>query len=247
MILKERTVLITGGSRGIGRAIALECAKAGATVCINYSKNKQKAEETLVELQKISSQDHRMVQFNVSNASEVEKGMEASLKKSGIDVLINNAGITKDGLLLMMKEESWDEVIDVNLKGVFLCSKIAAKYMLKKRYGRIINIASTSGEAGNPGQANYAASKAGVIGFTKSLAKELASRSITVNAVSPGYVESDMTTLLSDELKKKVIEQIPLSRFGSCEEISHLVVFLASDKASYITGQVIGVNGGLYV
>lgn len=247
-LVENKIALVTGGSRGIGRAIALELAKAGATVCINFQKNEDKANSALKELQKISGKSHCLSQFDVSKGEEVEKAISECVSKLGkIDILVNNAGITKDNLILRMKESEWDEVIDTNLKGAFHCSKVAAKFMLKQKQGKIINITSYSGEAGNPGQVNYAAAKAGVIGLTKSLAKELASREITVNAVAPGFIETDMTSSMDEETKKKISEHIPLGRFGSCEDVAHLVVFLASDLSNYMTGQVIDVNGGLYI
>lgn len=244
MLLENKVAFVTGGSRGIGAAIARELAKAGATVCVNYQKSKEQAEKLLSEIQTISKKNHCLVPFSVSSYAEAEAGIDRCAK-GGLDILVNNAGITRDTLLLRMKEEEWDEVIQTNLKGIFNCSKAAAKWMLKKKWGRVINIASLSGETGNAGQCNYSASKAGVIGFTKSLALELASRNITVNAVSPGFIETEMTARFDSELKKKLIEEIPMRRFGTCEEVAHLVVFLASEQARYVTGQVIGVNGGL--
>ncbi|HBQ20966.1 MAG: 3-oxoacyl-[acyl-carrier-protein] reductase [Deltaproteobacteria bacterium GWA2_38_16] len=248
MSFENKIALVTGASRGIGRSIALELAKAGATVCVNFQKNSEKAEGVLQELKHISSKPHCLSQFNTSSLEETEKEIAKCIAEHGkIDILVNNAGITKDGLLLRMKESDWDEVIATNLKGIFNCSKVVAKSMLKHRQGRIINITSYSGEAGNPGQSNYSASKAGVIGFTKSLAKELGSRSITVNAVSPGFIQTDMTSQIEGEYQKEVCKNIPLGFFGSCEDVAHLVTFLSSDDARYITGQVIGVNGGLYM
>ncbi len=245
MVLENKVALVTGGSRGIGAAIVVALAKEGATVCINYQRNKEKAKIVLAEIQNISKKNHCLIPFDVSSYSEVEKGIDHCAKETGsIDILVNNAGITRDNLLLRMKEEEWDEVIQTNLKGVFNCSKAAAKWMLKKKWGRIINIASLSGEMGNAGQCNYSASKAGMIGFTKSLAKELATRNITVNAVSPGFIETEMTGHFSSELKEELIKKIPMRRFGTCEEVAHLVVFLAAEHASYLTGQVIGINGG---
>lgn len=246
MLLENRVALVTGGSRGIGRAIAIELAKEGATVCINYQKSAEQAKEVLSEVQKISKKNHCLIPFSVSSYTEAEKGIDHCAKESGsIDILVNNAGITRDNLLLRMKEEEWDEVIQTNLKGVFNCSKAAARWMLKKKWGRVINIASLSGESGNAGQCNYSASKAGVIGFTKSLALELASRNITVNAVSPGFIETEMTGHFSAELREQLIKEIPMRRFGTCEEVAHLIIFLTSERARYLTGQVISVNGGL--
>jgi 3-oxoacyl-[acyl-carrier protein] reductase len=249
MLLENKNAIVTGGSRGIGRAIALELAKEGASVCITFKSNSLKAEAVLAELKKISSKPHCLVQFDSSSYSESEAKLIECAKKFDhkIDILVNNAGITRDNLLLRMKEQEWDDVIQTNLKGIFNCSRVISKVMLKKRQGAIINIASTSGEMGNSGQSNYSASKAGVIGFTKSLARELASRNITTNAVSPGFIDTDMTASLPESQKEEVKKIVPLGRFGSCEEIANLVAFLASDKARYITGQVIGVNGGLYM
>ncbi len=248
MLLENKIALVTGASRGIGRSIALELARAGATVCVNFQKNSAKAESVLEELKKISQKPHCLLPFDTASYEAVEKEVTQLVQKTGIlDILVNNAGITKDNLLLRMKESEWDEVINTNLKGVFNCSKVAAKFMLKQRRGRMVNITSLSGEMGNPGQTNYSASKAGVMGFTKSLAKELGSRGITVNAISPGFIQTEMTESLNPELQKEICATIPLGSFGTCEDVAHLVVFLASDLAKYITGQVIGVNGGLYM
>lgn len=243
----NKVALVTGGSRGIGRAIALRLAHDGATVCVNYKRSESKAQEVLGDLQKISDKPHCISQFDTGDLAQTEKAIQTcSASLGSIDILVNNAGITKDNLLLRMKEEEWTDVIQTNLSGVFHCSKVAAKFMLKKRWGRMINITSVSAEMGNPGQSNYAASKAGVIGFTKSLAKELASRNITVNAVSPGFIETEMTQALGETQKEAILKSIPVGRFGTCEDVASLVAFLASDDASYMTGQVIGINGGLY-
>ena len=248
MLLNTKVALVTGASRGIGRAIALELAREGATVCVNFQKNSAKAESVLEELKKISTQPHCLVPFDTSSYETVEKKISELVQKTGtLDILVNNAGIAKDNLLLRMKESEWDEVLNTNLKGVFNCSKVAAKFMLKQRRGRMVNITSLSGEMGNPGQTNYSASKAGIMGFTKSLAKELASRGITVNAVSPGFIQTEMTESLAPELQAEICKNIPLGSFGACEDVAHLVVFLASDHAKYITGQVVGINGGLYM
>ncbi len=248
MLLDNKVALVTGASRGIGRAIALELAKEGAIVCVNFQRNNTRAGAVLDELKKISQKPHCLVPFDISSWEAAEKEITTLVQKTGtLDILVNNAGVTKDNLLLRMKEAEWDEVIHTNLKGVFNCSKVAAKFMLKQRRGRMINITSLSGEMGNPGQTNYSASKAGVMGFTKSLAKELGSRGITVNAISPGFIQTDMTNSLSSELQTEICKNIPLGSFGTCEDVAHLVVFLASDKARYITGQGVGVNGGLYM
>lgn len=247
-ILDSKFAIVTGASRGIGRVIALELAKAGATVCVNFHQSEDKAKGVLSELQKISQKNHMMSQFDVSLWEETEKAMTACIETWGqCDILVNNAGVTRDNLVLRMKESEWDEVIDQNLKGTFHCSKVAAKYMLKKREGRVINITSYAGVAGNAGQTNYAASKAGMVGFTKSMAKELASRHITVNAIAPGFIQTEMTGQLPQDKQKDIAANIPLGFFGTCEDVAHLVIFLASPHARYITGQVIGVNGGLYI
>jgi len=245
--LIKRTVVITGGTRGIGRAICL--AFAGPDVCVyfNYSSPSAASSET-EELVARAGGFAKGMQVNVCSEKEVEVFFEKILEETGrIDVLVNNAGITRDGLLVRMKEKDWDDVLDVNLKGTFICTKIAAKPMMKQRYGRIINISSIVGLSGNPGQANYVASKAGIIGFTKAVAKELASRGITSNAVAPGFVETDMTASLSEKVKELMINQIPLGRAGKPEDVAAAVVFLASECAAYITGQVIHVSGGMYM
>jgi len=248
MTLNDKVAFVTGGSRGIGRVIALELAKAGATVCFNYQSSEDKARKVLDELKSVSNKNHQMLKCDVSKVEDVERSVKACLDScQSIDILVNNAGITRDNLLLRMKESEWDDVMNVNLKGVFNFSKAVSKGMLKKRQGRIINISSLSGVMGNPGQTNYSASKAGVIGFTKSLAKELAKRNILVNAITPGFIETEMSSQLPEAQRKTICDQIPQGHFGSCEDIAHLVVFLASDKAKYITGQVFGVNGGLYM
>lgn len=247
MDLDQKIALVTGGSRGIGRSIALELAKAGATVWITCQQSQEKGLAVLKELQSISKKSHGMVQFDVASHEGTAEGIKRVVDAVGtIDILVNNAGITRDNLLLRMKEAEWDDVMATNLKGVFNCSKVVSKLMLKKRAGTIINISSVAGQMGNPGQTNYAASKAGMIGFTKSLAKELASRNIRVNAIAPGFIETEMTGSMQDSLKADICKGIALGRFGTCEDIAHLVVFLASRRASYITGQVIGINGGLY-
>lgn len=213
---------------------------------INFNQNESYAREVLNQIEGNGGKG-RLSQFDVSDFREVQVRIEKVVEElGGIHMLVNNAGITKDGLLLRMKENDWDEVLSVNLKGVFNCTKAAAKHMLKQRYGKIINITSIVGEMGNAGQANYSASKAGIIGFTKSIAKELGSRNINVNAVSPGFIETDITKSLPHEVKNSYIQNIPLGRFGNPEDVAKVVAFLASDGASYITGDVIKVNGGLY-
>ncbi len=245
--MMKRTVVVTGGARGIGRAVCLAFAGPGTNVYFNYSSASAASSET--ERMVIEAGGYaKGMQVNVRSEKEVEGFFEKILEETGrIDVLVNNAGITRDGLLVRMKEKDWDDVLDVNLKGTFICTKIATKPMMKQRYGRIINISSVVGFSGNPGQANYVASKAGIIGFTKAVAKELASRGITANAVAPGFVETDMTASLSEKVKESMINQIPLGRAGKPEDVAAAVVFLASESAAYITGQVIHVSGGMYM
>ncbi len=241
--LKDKVAIVTGASRGIGKAAALALASQGAKVVVNYARSSDAAEATVEEITKARG-EAIAVQADVSQGAEVDNLIKTTLDKLGrIDVLVNNAGITKDTLLLRMKPEQWQAVIDLNLTGVFLCTKAVSKTMLKQRSGRIINIASVAGQMGNPGQANYSAAKAGVVGFTKSVAKELANRGVTVNAVAPGFIETDMTNdLKSDE----IIKLIPLGRYGKPEEVAGIIRFLAADPAAaYITGQVFNVDGGM--
>ncbi|MCY7608953.1 3-oxoacyl-[acyl-carrier-protein] reductase, partial [Bacillus safensis] len=235
----------TGASRGIGRSIAIDLAKSGANVVVNYSGNEAKANEVVDEIKALGQQAFA-VKADVSNAEEVQAMMKQAIDTFGsIDILVNNAGITKDNLLMRMKENEWDDVININLKGVFNCTKAVTRQMMKQRSGRIINLASVVGVCGNPGQANYVAAKAGVIGLTKTTAKELATRHITVNAVAPGFISTDMTDKLDDNVQTEMLKQIPLARFGAPEDISNVVVFLASEGAGYITGQTIQVDGGM--
>ncbi|MGZ4134834.1 MAG: 3-oxoacyl-[acyl-carrier-protein] reductase [Tumebacillaceae bacterium] len=244
-MLTEKVALVTGGSRGIGRAICLELAAQGAKVVVNYAGSQGAAEET-VALIKQNGGDAISVQGDVASSADAEAMVAATIEAFGrIDILVNNAGITRDNLLMRMKEEDWDAVINTNLKGVFNCTKAVTRPMMKQRFGRIVNITSVVGIVGNPGQANYVSAKAGVIGLTKSNAKELASRGITVNAVAPGYIETDMTGQLGEEVKTKLFETIPLARLGRPEDIANVVAFLASDKATYMTGQVLNVDGGM--
>jgi 3-oxoacyl-[acyl-carrier protein] reductase len=242
--LKNQVAIVTGASRGIGRAIALALASEGAKVVINYARSSSAAEEVVTE---ITNQGGEAIslQGDVSQEEEVNNLIKNTLEKFGrIDVLVNNAGITRDGLLMRMKYEDWQAVIDLNLTGVFLCTRAVTKSMLKQRNGRIINITSVAGQMGNPGQANYSAAKAGVIGMTKTVAKELASRGVTVNAVAPGFIATDMTSQLKS--REEIIKMIPLGRFGQAEEIAGMVRFLAADpSAAYITGQVFNVDGGM--
>lgn len=244
-MLSGKTALITGGSRGIGRAIAKKLSSLGCTIVINYNSNAAPAEELIEEL-RADNKEGLALQGDVSHFEDAKNIVDTTVKTYGsIDILINNAGITRDNLLLRMSEEDFDDVISTNLKGAFNCTKHASKYMLKKKKGRIISIASVIGLVGNAGQANYAASKAGVIGLTKSVAKELATRNITVNAIAPGFIVSDMTDQLSDEQKSAIRSNIPMNSFGTAEDIANLVAFLASDESGYITGQVINVDGGM--
>ncbi|EYM95924.1 3-oxoacyl-[acyl-carrier-protein] reductase [Staphylococcus aureus] len=242
-----KSALVTGASRGIGRSIALQLAEEGYNVAVNYAGSKEKAEAVVEEI-KAKGVDSFAIQANVADVDEVKAMIKEVVSQFGsLDVLVNNAGITRDNLLMRMKEQEWDDVIDTNLKGVFNCIQKATPQMLRQRSGAIINLSSVVGAVGNPGQANYVATKAGVIGLTKSAARELASRGITVNAVAPGFIVSDMTDALSDELKEQMLTQIPLARFGQDTDIANTVAFLASDKAKYITGQTIHVNGGMYM
>ncbi|MBU6114604.1 3-oxoacyl-[acyl-carrier-protein] reductase [Mammaliicoccus lentus] len=242
-----KTALVTGASRGIGKKIALQLGEEGYNIVVNYAGNKEKAEEVVSEI-KTFGVDAFAIQANVSEQDEVKAMIKETLNQFGtIDVLVNNAGITRDNLLMRMKQNEWDDVINTNLKGVFNCVQAVTRPMLKQKSGRIINLSSVVGSVGNPGQINYVATKSGVEGMTKTFARELASRGITCNAVAPGFIVSDMTDQLSDELKEQMKSQIPLDRFGEDSDIAHTVAFLASEKANYITGQTIHVNGGMYM
>ena len=244
MKLEGKTAVITGGARGIGKEIAKVLAKEGAD-CVLCDVNTEELKTAAAEIESLGVQCLPLA-LNVCDLKQCEDAANKIIDKfKKIDILINNAGITRDGLLLRMKEEDWDSVIAVNLKGTFNCTKAAVKVMLKQRSGRIVNVASIIGVMGNAGQANYAASKAGVIGLTKSTAKEVASRNINVNAIAPGFIETKMTDVLSDEVKEAMLKQIPLKRFGKPEDVGNLVLFLVSDDASYITGQVIKIDGGM--
>lgn len=244
-MLNNKVAVVTGASRGIGKAVAKKLAAQGALVIINYNGSKERAEEVKQEIEADGGKAE-IYQCNVVEFSSCEAFLGEIVKQYGrIDILVNNAGITRDGLLMKMSEEDYDAVLDTNLKGTFNCIRFAARQMIKQRSGRIINMASVSGVLGNAGQANYSASKAGIIGLTKSAAREFASRGITVNAVAPGFIRTEMTAVLSDKVKDTACAQIPLGKFGEPEDIAEAVAFLASDEARYITGQVINVDGGM--
>ena len=244
-MLDNKIAVVTGGSRGIGAAIAKGMAAEGAFVVVNYNGSQEKAEEVVSEI-KAGGGDAVAVKCDVSDAAAAEAFLKDIVKEyGGIDILVNNAGINRDGLLMGMKEADFDDVLRTNLKGTYNCCRQVVRPMMKKRAGRIINMASVAGVIGNAGQVNYAASKAGVIGLTKSVAKEVASRGITCNAIAPGFIKTDMTDALPDSVKEEAVGQIPLGRFGVPEDIAQMAVFLASDKAGYITGQVICVDGGI--
>ncbi|MBT2725954.1 3-oxoacyl-[acyl-carrier-protein] reductase [Bacillus sp. ISL-75] len=245
MNLEGKAALVTGASRGIGREIALELARQGANVAVNFSGSEAKANEVVDEI-KALGREAFAVKCDVSNSGEVAEMVKGTIDRFGkLDILVNNAGITRDNLLMRMKEEEWDDVININLKGVFLCTKAVTRQMMKQRVGRIINIASIVGVSGNPGQANYVAAKAGVIGLTKTTAKELASRNITVNAIAPGFITTDMTDKLPEEVKTEMLKLIPLARLGEPKDIAKITAFLASDDSAYITGQTLHIDGGM--
>ncbi|MCI7477362.1 MAG: 3-oxoacyl-[acyl-carrier-protein] reductase [Selenomonadales bacterium] len=245
MMLEGKTALVTGASRGIGKAIALRLAKEGANIAINFAGNVAAAEEVKAAIEADGGKAI-LVQADVSDSAAVDAMVKTVVDTfGGIDILVNNAGITRDGLLMRMKEEDWDAVLNTNLKSIFLCTKAVSKLMMKKRSGRIVNMSSVVGVNGNAGQANYSAAKAGAIGFTKSMAKELAGRGITVNAIAPGFIQTDMTAVLPEAVKESMAKSIPLGRLGAPEDIAGTVLFLVSDCASYITGQVINVDGGM--
>ena len=244
-MLKGKTAVVTGASRGIGRAIAIKLAKLGANIVVNYRNSVEAVQEVVKEIEALGVKA-LAVQCYISNFNDVENMIKQSMAEFGsIDILVNNAGITKDGLLMRMKEEEFDSVIDINLKGAFNCTRHVSAIMLKQRSGRIINISSVSGLTGNAGQVNYSAAKAGILGMTKAVARELASRGVTCNAVAPGYIQTDMTDVLSDKVKEAITNTIPLKRLGNPEDVANAVAFLASEEASYITGQVISVDGGM--
>lgn len=246
-MLEGKIALVTGAAKGIGRAIALALAADGATVVVNYNGSKERAEQVVEEIKALGA-DGMADQCNVADTAATADMVKEVIKTYGkLDILVNNAGITRDNLIMKMSEEDFDAVIDANLKGCFNTIKAVSRQMLKQRAGRIINITSVSGILGNAGQANYAASKAGIIGLTKTMARELASRGITVNAVAPGFVDTDMTQVLPENVKEAATAQIPLGRFGKPEDIANMVAYLASEKASYITGQIISVDGGMAI
>jgi 3-oxoacyl-[acyl-carrier protein] reductase len=247
MNLDGKVAVVTGGSRGIGRGICIRLASLGALVYINYVSRSSAAEETQRLIQEAGGRAE-IIAFNVADNNAVMDGFKKIIAAAGsVDILVNNAGITRDGLMARMKESDWDEVMNINLKGSFLCAKAASKVMMKKKWGRIVNISSVSGVAGNPGQVNYSAAKAGLIGLTKSMAREYASRNITVNSIAPGYIETEMTDLLDEKHQEQIKGEIPLGRFGRTEDIAGAIAFLVSDDGSYITGQTLHVNGGMYM
>ncbi len=245
-MLTGKVAVITGASRGIGKAVALELAAQGALI-VASARNAGLLEALVAEIAAAGGQAVAVVS-DVSSADDADRLVARAVEAFGrLDILVNNAGITRDGLLLRMKEDDWDAVLDTNLKGAFLCTRAAAKVMTRQKSGRIINISSVVGEMGNAGQVNYSASKAGLLGLTKATARELARRNITVNAITPGFIMTDMTDGLSDKAREALVDQIPLGRLGAADDVAHSVLFLASDQAAYITGQVLGVNGGMYM
>ncbi|HOP41487.1 MAG TPA: 3-oxoacyl-[acyl-carrier-protein] reductase [Geobacteraceae bacterium] len=246
MSLKGKKALVTGASRGIGKAVAMKLAAEGAEVIVTAT-SLERAQKTADAIAALGGKAVP-VKVDVGIPSDVEALFKVVVEEFGsLDILVNNAGITRDGLLMRMKDEEWDSVLDINLKGTFLCTREAVKLMAKAKSGRIVNVASVVGEMGNVGQANYCASKAGIIGFTKAVAREYAKRNITVNAVAPGFIETDMTGVLSESVRDELLKQIPVNRFGAPEDIAHAVYYLVSEMGSYVTGQVISVNGGMYM
>jgi len=243
--LEGRVAVVTGASRGIGRAIALELAQRGAAVIVNYNASEQAASEVVRQIQANGGRA-QTVKADVSDFLQAQELIKTAIESfGGLDILVNNAGITRDTLIMMMSEDDWDRVQNTNLKSTFTCSKAAVRYMMRKRYGRIINIPSVAGQMGNAGQTNYSASKAGQIGFTKALAREVAARNITVNAIAAGFIDTDIWAKVSEEARQAALSLIPLGRKGEPEEIAYAVAFLASDQAAYITGQILGIDGGM--
>ncbi|MEW6289918.1 MAG: 3-oxoacyl-[acyl-carrier-protein] reductase [Thermodesulfobacteriota bacterium] len=247
MTMDGKIAVVTGGSRGIGKAICLHLARMGATVVVNYVSRPDAAEATVASIKEAGG-NAAVCQFNVADAEQVQAAFKKILADFGrVDILVNNAGITRDGLIAMMKEQAWDEVIDTNLKGAFNCIKAVSRPMMKQRWGRIVSITSVIGFAGNAGQANYAAAKAGMVGLTRSVAKELASRGVTVNGVAPGYIDTDMTKELAEEVTEKIKAEIPMNSLGTVEDVAAAVAYLVSEEARYVTGQFIHVNGGMFM
>ena len=247
MSLNGKVAVVTGGSRGIGRAICIRLAAMGARVYINYVSRSEAAEETQAIIRQ-NGGSAEIIGFDVADSDAVQGAVKKVIGENGsIDILVNNAGITRDGLMARMKESDWDAVLDTNLKGAFLCAKAVSKEMMKKRWGRIVNISSVSGFAGNPGQVNYSAAKAGLTGLTKAMAREYASRNITVNGIAPGYIETEMTDQLSVEVREQIKKEIPLAVFGRVEDVAGAVAYLVSEDGQYITGQTLHVNGGMYM
>lgn len=248
MSLAGQIALVTGGSRGIGRATVLTLGRLGAHVVINYRNNQAAAEETLAALTADGQGRGELCRFDIADENQVEAAIKIIVDRHHkIDILVNNAGVTADNLLIRMKPDDWDQVVGINLKGTILCTKAVTRVMLRQRYGRIIHLSSVVGQTGNAGQSIYAATKAGILGFTKAVAREVASRGITVNAVAPGFIETEMTAQLPAKLQEEFLRSIPLGRFGTCEDVAESIAFLAGPAAGYITGQVISVNGGVYM
>ena len=247
MTLNGQIALVTGASRGIGRAIAIALSRAGALVVVNYRDNQTAAEESLSAIRAQGGRGE-LCPFDIADEGQIEEAVKKIVDGHGkVDIVVNNAGVTVDNLLMRTKPADWDQVIGTNLKGTVLCTKVVSRYMIRQRYGRIINLSSVVGQTGNVGQSLYAASKAGIVGFTKAIAREVASRGVTVNAVAPGFIETDMTARLPEKLRQEFINAIPLGRLGTCDEVAEMVVFLAGPGAGYITGQVFSINGGLYM